>query len=232
MFSADIPIPSGASLYQGQGEADMGTDSDGARHSSTVSEYGLFVVTSPWSYFSALSIEWGTDGKFRGYIPEGFKEWITSKNGFNSELVTDRQHRFANARRAAERSGDPNFPARLQDWEMPQHLIPVDKRYRLAIETYKQRQFPNSMIAKVALTGAWAVRVQMNKPIFHSRLTGGYEEVDDKLQRHIEPNESFEVDKWVRVYKNIFTTRALPMLAILSLVIPIWGCLRIGDGCH
>ena len=60
------------------------------------------------------------------------------------------------------------------------------------------------MIAKVALTGAWAVRVQMNKPIFHSRLTGGYEEVDDKLQRHIEPNESFEVDKWVRVYKNIF----------------------------
>ena len=132
----------------------------------SVSEYGLFVVTSPWSYFSALSIEWGTDGKFRGYIPEGFKEWITSKNGFNSELVTDRQHRFANARRAAERSGDPNFPARLQDWEMPQHLIPVDKRYRLAIETYKQRQFPNSMIAKVALTGAWAVRVQMNKPIF------------------------------------------------------------------
>ena len=159
----------------------MGTDADGAQHSSTVSQYGLFVVTSPWSYFSALSIEWDNNGRFRGYIPEGFKEWITSRDGFNSELVTDRQHRFANARSIAERNGDPNFPALIQDWEMPQSFISIDKKYRLAIECYKRRRFPNSMISKVALNGAWAVRVQMNKPIFHSRLTGGYEEVDDRF---------------------------------------------------
>ena len=59
----------------------------------------------------------------------------------------------------------------------------------------------------------------MNKPIFQ-RLTGGYEEVDDKLQRHIEPRETFQLGKWVRVYKNISITNAPPTRAILSPVTP------------
>lgn len=204
-FTADvIPVRSGSDVYRGVLEADMGTDADGARHTSGVSEYALFVVTSPWSYFSALSIEWDDNGRFRGYLPPDFAEWVTSKNGFNSELVTDRQHRFASARRAAQQAGDPNFPTQLQDWEMPQSMIPVEKRYRLAIASYEKRRFPASMIAKVALNGAWAVRVQMNRPIFHSRLTGGYEEVDDRLQRHVQPRETFNLDKWLGIYRDIF----------------------------
>lgn len=202
-FTAEVlQVRSASDLYRGIAEADMGTDSDGCRHTSGVSEYATYVVTSPWSYFSALSIEWDERGRFRGYLPPGLNDWIRSRDGFNSELVTDRQQRYQTYQRVARESGRSVVP--FEDWEMPQKDIPVEKRYRLAIATYHQRRFPASTIAKVALNGAWAIRAQMNTPIYHSRLSGGYEEVDDRLQRHLDSGETFDLEKWAEVYREIF----------------------------
>ncbi|TVR43633.1 MAG: hypothetical protein EA402_09265 [Planctomycetota bacterium] len=203
-FQADIiPARTGSEVYRGVAEADMGTDSDGCRHTSGISEYALFVVTSPWSYFSALSIEWDERGRFRGFLPQGFSEWIRGRDGFNSELVMDRGARWRSANERARAAGEPAIPP-LADWEMPQSAMPVEQRYRLAIASYVRRRFPSSTIAKVALNGAWAVRMQMNRPIFHARLAGGYEEVDHRLQRHVTPGEEFNLEKWVAVYRDIF----------------------------
>ncbi|TVR13180.1 MAG: hypothetical protein EA401_07385 [Planctomycetota bacterium] len=202
-FTAEVlQVRSANDLRRGMADADMGADSDGCRHTSGVSEYATYVVTSPWSYFSALSIEWDERGRFRGYLPPNFSEWIRSRDGFHSELVTDRQQRYQTYQRVARESGRSVVP--FEDWEMPQRDIPVEKRYRLAIATYHQRRFPSSTIAKVALNGAWALRVQMNTPIYHTRLSGGYEEVDDRLQRHLKTGDTFDLDKWTEVYREIF----------------------------
>jgi hypothetical protein len=200
--AAVISARSGSQIYRGVSDADMGTDSDGCRHTAGLSEYDLYVVTDPWSYFSALSVEWDAKGRFNGYMPPGFEEWVQSKDGFNSEFVTDRLNRWKKWQQIMQRQGQAIPP--LKDWEMPQDEIAIDKKFRLALASYSQRRYPASFIGKVALTGVWAVRVRMNRPIAHTRLAGGIEEVNDKLLRHISEGETFDLDKWTSVYQEIF----------------------------
>ncbi|NRA39306.1 MAG: hypothetical protein HRU15_14265, partial [Planctomycetes bacterium] len=45
--------------------ANMGVDSDGCRHHAGLSEYDHYIVTCPFTYFSAISVEWNErNGRF------------------------------------------------------------------------------------------------------------------------------------------------------------------------
>ena len=68
--------------------ADMGTDDDTCRHHSGISEYDLYITTDPYTLFSALSVEWDERaGRFVSPLTPEFKQWVRSKDGFNTEWV-------------------------------------------------------------------------------------------------------------------------------------------------
>ncbi len=206
--AATIPIRGDRSRALGdEGGPDMGTDIDGCRHSSGLSEYDYFIITDPHTYFSALASEWGPNGRFIQPLDDDFRRWLTSRHGFNDEWVTDRDRLYSREARRARAQGR-SFPDR-QDWVIPQDSIPIERRYRYALMCYSRRNFPAAFQGRVALMGAWAVRVRCNLPIIHSNLRGGIEEVNSHLQRHIIEGERFDLDKWTDVYRRIFARRRL-----------------------
>ena len=154
-----IPVQSGGQRVLGApGSADMGIDSDGCRHDTGASEYDYYVATCPFTYFSALAVEWRKkDGRFVSAVPPELKQWITGPNGFHTEWITDRERYYKRATMIAKASGR-TLPPRDQ-WVIPQSMIEVEKRYRLALATYAKRGAPPSMMARIALNGAWAVRL-------------------------------------------------------------------------
>jgi hypothetical protein len=185
----------------GDALADMGYDEDGCRHTSGLSEYSYYVATDPYSYFSALTAEWEqASGRFQGSMPPDMKQWVEKE--FNSEWQVDFNHAFQLANSAALAQGQP-APER-KDYVMPQQTIPLEKRYRYAMMCYQHRGARPSVLAKTALMGAWALRTFINVPIGHQSLDGGYEEVNDKVKRHIKEGETFQLAKWLPIYKEIF----------------------------
>lgn len=189
------------------GPADMGVDTDGCRHSSGPSEYEFYVAVCPYTFFSAMTVEYQqTNGEgrglFLGEISDDFKEWIRSKDGFNTTFQTNKQKFYKAALRHARASGSrlPDF----QDWVIPQDMIPVEQKYRLALKCYEKRGASASTIGKLALSGTWAVRARLNKSILDVRLAGGIEEVNTRLLSYIEDGETFTLDKYYDAYKRIY----------------------------
>lgn len=203
-----IPVASAGRRNLGVGdEPDMGIDDDGCRHSSGINEYEHYVVTDPTSYFSALAIEWGDDGRFRNTLTREFREWVTSRDGFNSQFVTDRNNYYARARRMAQRSGERLPP--FENWLIPQTMIPLATRYQLALRSYQRREATHSFQAKLALNGAWALRVMLNRPLVDGQLRGGIEEVNERLARHFEEGQAFDLERVLDAYRRIFGGRRL-----------------------
>ncbi len=183
-------------------EADMGSDADGCRHNSGMSEYDYFVVVDPHTYFAAQSVEWDVrTPQFKLPLSQEFRDWVRSKNGFNSEYVTDKSQAYKHYQQRARASGK-ELPA-FEEWTIPQEWIPVEKKYRLAIESYKKRDARPAMLAKLALSASWALRVRLNLPIYDQRLSPGVNEVNGYVQRHIDEGEAFIREKWQKVYKDI-----------------------------
>ena len=193
---------------QGRGEslADMGADTDGCRHSSGASEYDYFVAIDPQTYFTALIAEWDDrSGKFHGHINADFKAWLEKE--FNSQLQVDIDKGYKLAQSVAKARGIP--PPDRRTFLLSQGDIPIERRYDYAYKCYLKRGARPAALAKIALMGAWALRCRANLPIAHSTLTGGYSEVNDKVARRIIPGEKFTLEKWLPIYRDIFSNARL-----------------------
>ncbi|MFW5829798.1 MAG: hypothetical protein ACOCXA_06005, partial [Planctomycetota bacterium] len=72
------------------------------------------------------------------------------------------------------------------------------------------RQARSSLLAKSALSGAWALRVDFNRPLFDSDLSGAVGEVNDRLRRQAggadltDAGEDYDVDRWRELYGAVF----------------------------
>jgi hypothetical protein len=204
-----IPITSGPEfMHTAPTPADMGVDPDGCRHTSEASEYDYFVITDPHSFFSALAIEWtapreGGQGRLREPLSREFKEWIASKDGFHGEYVLKREKWHDAFRKQAQARGGRVVP--LEQFTIPQDMIPLTDRYRWALTCYARRGASELFSGRLAMSAAWAIRARLNKPLMDASLKGGIEEVNVKLLRHIQDGESFELDKFYKIYGEIFT---------------------------
>jgi hypothetical protein len=209
-FDAEvIPLVKGGGLRSDAGDADMGTDSDGCRHSSGPSEYDYYVLTDPHSYFSALSTEWDERGRFRAQLPEGLPAWIASKDGFFPEWTVDRTQNYKRWQFNNARQQPPKPMPALENWVMAQNEIVLGKKYRLAIVSYHQRRYSPGFQGKLALSGAWAIRARLNKPVDHPRLAGGIQEISAKVEAEIKDGEVFNVAKWTNIYRDLYESRTL-----------------------
>jgi hypothetical protein len=128
------------------------------------------------------------------------RDWVDKS--FNSEWRVDWSRTFDVANKAAVAQGMP--PLERKTFVMTEQSIPLEKRYRYALECYAHRGARPAVMAKTALMGAWALRAFLNVPIGHQALDGGYEEVNDKLRRNIREGEVFQLAKWLPIYKKIF----------------------------
>ncbi|MFM2090455.1 MAG: hypothetical protein RLZZ127_944 [Planctomycetota bacterium] len=188
------------------GQADMGSDDDGCRHDSGPIEYELYIAVDPHSYFAAQVAEWDArSGAFlaRSQITPGFREWLVKT--WNSEYQTDRANLLRRAREQATATGMP--PVDSETFTIPQTAIPLHKRFRLALSSYEARGARPLALAKLANTGGWALRAWLNKPITMPALAGGFQEVNDRLNRKIKDGESFELAKWLPIYAEIADSR-------------------------
>lgn len=212
--------------------ADMGTDIDGCRHTAGPSEYEYYVVVNPFSYFAALASEWDErTGKFIGEVPKEVANWVTKE--WSSEREIDWNHAFQNATQVARGTGQA-APVR-KDFIPLQASIPVDKKYRLAISSYERRGARASVLAKIALTGAWAMRVRAQTPVSHPSLQGGFEEINARIAGQLKDGERFDLDKWLGIYKGIVQSDGLTREGYTVAASTLFGfLLRDGDieGCR
>lgn len=193
----NIPIKA----ITGEAMVEMGYDDDGCRHTSGTCEYPYYVTTDPTSYFSALTAEWDpNNGRFLGAIPPDMKSWVDKQ--FHSEWDVDRQRQYQIAEQLAASHGQP-APDR-STWLMPENSIPLEKRYEYCLECYEHRGARPAVLAKVALMGAWALRCFLNVPIDHQNLLGGFDEVNDKISRHVVNGETFQLAKWLPIVRDLF----------------------------
>lgn len=186
--------------------ADMGADDDGCRHTSGPSEYDYYVAVCPFSYFAALTTEWDQrSGRFREELPPEVKDWVNK--AFNTDWQLDFNRAYSVFQQAARMQGQP-IPER-KDWVMGQQGIPIEKRYKLALQCYEKRGARAVVLGKIALTGAWALRARLNVPVGHQSLDGGYEEVNALVAREVKAGEPFSLVKWLPAYRAIFTDASL-----------------------
>lgn len=225
----DIPVTSGNKRILGvEGATDMGTDDDGCRHSSGPSEYEHYVVIDPYSYFSALGVEYGQNGKFNNRLSQEFKQWVISADGFHSEWVMDKDKLHSRAQRIGKAKGEQVPP--IQDWVMPQNMIPLEKKYRMALFCYRRRGATDAFLGKLALTAAWAIRARINKPLMDSRLRPGIEEVNDRIAKHVVDGEVFDVKVFHEAYTKVFESSRLTDEGYFTAGIALVGfALRVGD---
>jgi hypothetical protein len=180
--------------------ADMGTDVDGCRHTTGVSEYDYQVAVDPYSYFAALVAEWEPRGqRLATELSDEEKAWV--RDQYQGEREIDRNHTFQTTVQINRQTG--KAPPDRATFVIPQQMIPVEKRYRLALACYERRGARHSVLAKIALSGAWALRVRGNVPLLDQRLAGGTTEVNDRLRAHIVDGEVFDPQKWLQVYRGI-----------------------------
>lgn len=187
--------------------ADMGSDDDGCRHSSGQCEYDFYIATDPTTYFTALTVEWDSkSGGFRSPLSNDFKDWVVRH--YNAELQNDTNRIYKRISELTRQRGEP-VPDR-QGFMIRQVDISVERRYRFAVECYEKRNATAATKAKLALNGAWAIRVMLNcQPPSAQYLTDGFAEVNDHISRHIKDGETFQFDKWLRVYKDLFENARL-----------------------
>ncbi len=186
--------------------ADMGADDDGCRHTSGPSEYDYYVAVCPFTFFAALTNEWDQhSGRFREELPPDMKAWVLKT--FNTDYQLDFNRAYSVFQQSARMQGQP-IPER-KDFVMGQTGIPLEKKYRLAIQCYEKRGARAVVIGKIALTGAWALRARLNVPVGHQSLDGGYEEVNALIAREVKPGESFVLAKWLPAYRTIFADSSL-----------------------
>jgi hypothetical protein len=194
----DVKIP--ADSRDAENLSDMGADMDGCRHSSLQSEYEFGIVVDPTSHFAALASEWNPrTGAFLYPIDDQFRAWVLKE--LASEHTVDVNSAYATVVRQARAAGQ--VPPDRQTFQIPQSMVRLEKRYRLAMQCYEARRVRSSVLAKVALQGAWALRAYLNISLGNQRLDGGYQEVDEQVKRHVEPGEAFKLDKWLPVYREI-----------------------------
>ena len=226
---ADIPVTSGHDRVLGvDGDADMGIDSDGCRHSSGLSEYDHYIVTCPYSYFSAMAIEWGKNGRFNERLSPEFKQWLLSADGFHTEWVTDKQKKYTLAQKQARLTGKPLEP--IQDWQIPQNTIPIEDKYRYALICYNKRGANDKVLGKLALTGSWAIRARLNKPLINPQLRPGVEEVNERIERLVKGGEEFDFDTFYEAYQKIFNSGRLTDEGYMTAGLVYFGfSLRQGD---
>jgi len=227
-FPAVIP---GGKISDAPGPADMGEDVDGCRHGSGPCEYDYYVVVDPRNYFAALASEWDQrSGQFMSQLPPEVIAWV--RKTWNSDFEIDRNHAFQNAVQMARAQGQA--PPDRKSFLIPQNNVPVEKRYRLAIAAYAQRGARNLVIAKIALTGAWALRCRAQLPVSHQSLAGGFEELNNRISSKIKEGESFELAKWTKIYRDIFDSDGLTREGYTICATTLFGfLLRDGDlqGC-
>ncbi len=186
--------------------ADLGADDDGCRHTSGPNEYDYYVAVCPFSYFAALSAEWDArSGRFREDLPTDMKDWVIKT--FNTDWQLDHAKAYSLAQQALRMSGQ-QIPAR-KDFVMAQQAIAIEKKYKLALQCYEKRGARAVVLGKIALTGAWALRARMNLAIGNQALDGGYEEVNDLVNRQVKPGEAFVLAKWLPIYRKIFDDASL-----------------------
>ena len=188
--------------HGGETLADMGADDDGCRHSSGAAEYDYYVAVDPRSYFSALIAEWDerNHGMFRGQVSNDFKAWVDKE--FNSALQVDLNKGYQTAIAIAKARGVP--PPDRHTFILSQGDIPIERRYEYTYRCYAKRGARPAALAKVSLMGAWALRCRVNLPIAHQSLSGGYNEVNDKVTRKVKDGEKFSLAKWLPIYRSIF----------------------------
>ncbi|MFW5829709.1 MAG: hypothetical protein ACOCXA_05560 [Planctomycetota bacterium] len=190
--------------------ADMKTDDDGCRHNSGLSEYDYYVATDPYSYFTAATVEWDDKTpRFRNRLEDSFKRWV--RDELHSEWIIERNQIYKREREFARRQGK-EMPPR-DEWVIPQSALPIERRYKLALRCYRERNARPAFMAKLALMGSWALRVALNRPIIESDLSAGVGEVNDRVQRQAPTdraynadtiNEDFDPELWLRIYKRVF----------------------------
>lgn len=183
--------------------ADLGADLDGCRHTSMASEYEFSVVVDPTCFFAALSAEWDPrDGRFlyQKEITDDLRTWVQKELGPDHAIAV--ANAYASAMRLARANGQA--PPDRAGFLIPQNHIQIDQRYKLALKCYDARRARSSLIAKVALQGAWALRAYLNIALGNPNLDGGRQEVDDKVKRHVTNGETFRLDKWLPIYRKIF----------------------------
>ena len=186
--------------------ADMGADEDGCRHTSGPSEYDYYVAVCPFTFFAALSSEWDQrTGRFRDELPPELKDWVLKT--FNTEWQLEFNRSYSVFQQTARMQGQ-QIPAR-KDFILNQQGIPLEKRYKLALQCYEKRGARAVVLGKIALTGAWALRARMNVPVGNQALDGGYEEVREQTDKDIKPGEAFVLGKALAVYKRIFEGSSL-----------------------
>ena len=208
--------------------SDLGTDDDGCRHSANLSEYDLTIVTDPTSYFTALADEWDpATGKFLSGMPEDLKDWVIKE--LESEWKVDVARAFANAQNLAKNQG--SLPPDRATFQIPQMAIPVEKRYRLALKCYDRRGARAGIMAKIALSGAWAIRARVNVPLQNQQLDGGYEEVREQVERLVPPStEGFSLAVWLPAYQKVFSDGNLTREGLVVAGLTTFGFLmRDGD---
>jgi hypothetical protein len=207
--------------------ADMGADDDGCRHTSGMCEYDYYVATDPRSYFSALIAEWDDkSGRFRGELKPEIKAWVDKE--FNSQLQIDINHSFQTATAIAKQRGAP--PPDRKTFVLGQGDIPIERRYDYTYRCYLRRGARPAALAKVALMGVWSIRCRMNLIIANQSLSGGYQEVNDRIVRSIKDGERFVLAKWLPLYHDIFTSGKLTNEGYLVAGLTYFGmCLRDGD---
>ncbi len=183
--------------------ANMGIDSDGCRHHAGFSEYEHYIVSCPFSFFSAVSVEWNErSGRFTQPLSKDFVSWVRSSKGLNTEWVTARNQKFKTEQKLARLRGEDAGP--VNEFVMKQNQIGIDRQYEYALRCYAKRGARSAFMAKVALTAAWAVRVHLNRQLSDPDLEGGVREVNARAERHIKENEAFDLKKWHGIYTNIF----------------------------
>lgn len=209
------------------GPADMGTDVDGCRHSSGPSEYEYYVAVDPYSYFAALASEWDQrSGRFMGELKPAVLDWVGKE--FGSEREIDRGRAYQVAQQIARGSGQP-IPDRAT-FVIPQNAIPVDKRFRLALSCYERRGVRHAVLAKLALTGVWALRCRAQLPVTNQELAGGFDEVNRIVGGHIKDGETFDLPKWLGIYQKIVDDDGLTREGYTVAALALFGFqLRDGD---
>ena len=207
--------------------SDMGADDDGCRHSSNRVEYARYVVIDPTSYFSALSSEWDDKtGRFAQPLTPEFKQWVDQT--FNGTLVTDIQKAFSDVQKVRSAQNLP--PLDRDKFVMGQESVSVERRFEYALQCYERRGARSAVLAKLALTGAWATRARFQLPISDPRLAGAFEEVNDKVVRQIKDGEQFELNKWYGIYRDIFAKADLkPSAYLVAGQVAFGFASRVGD---
>ena len=200
--------------------ANMGTDVDGCRHGSGPSEYDYFIIVDPYSYFASLAHEWDPKTqKLRGGLSPTMVDWVRKAWSSEREIDFNRAYQYA---QSLARSMGRQAPDRAS-FVIPQDSISIEKRYNLALACYEYRVARNIELAKIALSGAWAVRCHAQIPMGGSMMDGGVEEVNKLVSDHIKDGEAFDLDKWIKIFRSMVERDGLSREGYVTAVLTLHG---------